>query len=237
MAPWPRTLPDPSETRLVRSLNVLLAGGHPRRILDWALGAFPSERILLTTAFGPGGIVLLHLLRELRAQVPVVFIDTLHHFPETLQLAREVADRYALDLTVVRPAPDLEHFEARHGPRLWERDVERFHQVTKVEPLLPLLDGVEAWITGRRRDQGLSRERLPVLEGGVRFKVNPLAHWSAEDLWRFIEAHGLPSNPLHARGYASVGDAPLTTPIHPGEPERAGRWRGSRRTECGLHAL
>jgi phosphoadenosine phosphosulfate reductase len=211
-------------------------------LLRWAAAAVPEGRLVVSTAFGPGGIVLLHLLHEEGLRLPVIFIDTLHHFPETLALAERVRERYDLDLRVERPAEDLATFERMHGRRLWERDIESFHRVTKAEPMDRALAGVEGWITARRRDQSPSRATLPVLEpwgGGTarRLKINPLAGWSHDRVWAFIRTRGLPHNPLHDRGYASIGDEPLTTPVAPGEPERAGRWRGSARTECGLHRL
>lgn len=228
------------------------AGDSPREILRWACGEFPAGGLVVSTAFGVGGIVLIHMLHEEGLRLPVVFIDTLHHFPETLGLAERVRERYDLDLRVERPAADAKGFERVHGPRLWERDVERFHQVTKVEPMNRALAGVNGWITARRRDQAPSRAQLPVVEQwgnghlagrdtspehALRLKINPLAGWSRDRVWAFVRAHDLPYNPLHDRGYASIGDRPLTTPVAPGEDERAGRWRGSERTECGLHQL
>jgi phosphoadenosine phosphosulfate reductase len=211
-------------------------------LLRWAAAEFPDGGLVVSTAFGPGGIILLHLLHEEGLRLPVIFIDTLHHFPETLALAERVRERYDLDLRVERPAPDRTAFERTHGPTLWERDVERFHRVTKVEPMDRALAGVEGWITARRRDQSPGRSRLPVLEpwgGGPahRLKINPLAGWSHDRVWASIRTRGLPHNPLHDRGFTSIGDEPLTTPVAPGEAERAGRWRGSARTECGLHRL
>jgi phosphoadenosine phosphosulfate reductase len=226
--------PGPDE---VRDLNRELEEREPLEILVWAAAHVPLQRLILSTAFGMGGVVLIHLLREAGVRIPVVFVDTLHHFPETLHLAQEVRDHYALDLRVQRPAPDRQAFEAIHGERLWERDVERFHRLTKVEPMARALSDVAGWITARRRDQSRDRAGLPVVEGGRRLKINPLARWPARRVQTFVRQHGLPYNPLHDRGYASVGDQPLTTPVGPGEAERAGRWRGSDRTECGLHFL
>ena len=99
------------------------------------------------------------------------------------------------------------------------------------------LVGVDGWITGRRRDQSPTRASLPPLELATQVKINPLAYWSLEDVWDFIRVHKVPYHPLHDLGYASIGDAPLTTPVKPGEHERAGRWRGSVRLECGLHGI
>jgi phosphoadenosine phosphosulfate reductase len=204
-------------------------------VLRWTVQTFAAHRIALVSAFGPGSAVLLHLLAEIGVRLPVVFIDTLHHFPETLAHVERVRARYGLDLRVYRAEPSRAEFEALHGPRLWERDLDLYQQITKVEPFQRATDELDGWITGRRRDQAATRGGLAVVEGGERVRVNPLAGWTRKDVWDFIVRHGLPYNPLHDQGYASIGDAPLTTPVHAGEHERAGRWRGVGRVECGIH--
>ena len=208
-----------------------------RSIIEWAAKALEPGRLIVSTAFGPSGMVSLHVLSEVAPDVPVVFIDTLYHFKETLEHAELARRHYGLDLRVYRPAETREDFEREHGERLWERDLERFHYLTKVEPMERALEGVQGWITGRRRDQSEARSQMPIVEVGERVKINPVAAWGRGDVWRFILDHDVPYNPLHDQGYASIGDEPLTTPIHMGEDERAGRWRGQARTECGLHDL
>lgn len=208
-----------------------------RGIIEWAAASMEPGRLIVSTSFGPSGLVNIHMLSEVAPEVPVVFIDTLYHFQETLELAEQVRRHYDLDLRIFRPAETREAFEREHGARLWERDLDRFHYLTKVEPMERALEGVRGWITGRRRDQSASRAEMPVVEIGERVKINPVAAWGRGDVWRFILDHDIPYNPLHDMGYASIGDEPLTTPIHMGEDERAGRWRGQARTECGLHDL
>jgi phosphoadenosine phosphosulfate reductase len=205
------------------------------RALHWAVHRFPRKRLAVVSAFGPGTLAVIHMLSEMRLQVPVVFIDTLHHFPETLDLVERVRIRYNLDLRVFRPAESLHAFEEQHGPRLWERDVERYQQIAKVEPFRRATAGLDAYITGRRRDQAETRDRLAVIESGKPAKINPLAGWSRAEIWRFIHTHDIPYNALHDEGYTSIGDAPLTTPVKAGEHERAGRWRGLGKLECGIH--
>jgi phosphoadenosine phosphosulfate reductase len=191
--------------------------------------------LALVSAFGPGSLVLIHKFSELKVRIPVIFIDTLHHFPETLDFVEHVRSRYDLDLRVFRPADRREAFEEMHGPCLWERDLDRYQQLTKVEPFQRAIAGLSAYITGRRRDQSTTRADLDVVEFGTPVRINPLASWTREQVWAFIRAHDIPYNPLHDAGYASIGDAPLTTPIAPNEDERAGRWRGYGRLECGIH--
>lgn len=231
------TSETPTTTAELEALNRELEAADARTALRFALATIPAGRLVVTTSFGPGGMVLLHQLRRMEVRLPVIFVDTLHHFPETLRFAREVARRWALDLRIYRPAISREAFEAVHGERLWERDLDAYHAASKVEPLERALVGVSGWISARRRDQSASREALPVLEGGSPLKINPLATWSRGDVWRYVHAHRIPYHPLHDQGYPSVGDEPLTTPVEPGEHERAGRWRGLGRTECGIHEI
>ena len=187
----------------------------PEHILRWTVKTFPVSRFGMVSAFGPGSAVLIHLLADIGASLPVLFVDTRHHFPETLA--------------------HVERVRARYGPRLWEQDLALYQQITKVEPFRRATAELDGWITGRRRDQSSTRGDLPVVQGGERICVNPLARWTRQDVWDFIRLHDLPYNPLHDQGYASIGDAPLTTPVRPGEHERAGRWRGSGKLECGIH--
>lgn len=206
-------------------------------ILRWAVGALAPGRLALISAFGPGTAVLIDLLAPIAPDLPVIFVDTLHHFPETLEHAERVRTRYGLNLQVYRPAANREEFERLYGPRLWERDLDRYQHVAKVEPFQRATAGLDGWITGRRRDQSETRHALPVIEDGERLRINPLARWTRADVWRYIVENDLPYNPLHDRGYPSVGDQPLTSPVGEGEDERAGRWRGETRTECGIHSL
>jgi phosphoadenosine phosphosulfate reductase len=209
----------------------------PSSIIEWAVERVGKDRLVLATSFQPSGMVNVHMLSKIAPEVPVVFIDTLYHFEETLAFVDRVAELYRLDLRVYRPAESREEFERIHGERLWERDLDRFHYLTKVEPMERALKGVGGWITGRRRDQAATRSDMPLVEFGERIKVNPLAAWTRKDVWNYIMKHNVPYNPLHDRGYTSIGDEPLTTPVVEGEDERAGRWRGQGRLECGIHTL
>ena len=214
-----------------------LERSHPSEIIRWAVENVARDHLVLCTSFGPTGMVNIHLLAEIAPEVPVVFIDTLHHFPETLEHAERVKAHYGLDVRFYRAAESREDFERAHGERLWERDLDHFHELTRVRPMKRALRGVQGWITGRRRDQSSSRAGLQHVEINHRVKINPLASWTGDEVWSFIRSNDVPYNPLHDLGYASVGDEPLTTPVSSGEHERAGRWRGLVRTECGIHSL
>lgn len=209
-------------------------GAPPRAVLEWAVQAY-AEGLVVASAFGPGTIVILDLLHRMGVRLPVIFVDTLHHFPETLEHVATVRQRYRLDLRVHRPAPDRAAFERAHGARLWERDLDRYERVAKVAPFRRAVREYHAYLSGRRRDQSPSRSDLPIHEPGRPARINPLATWGRQDVWRYIRLRGLPYNPLHDHGYASIGDEPLTTPVAAGEDERAGRWRGDDRLECGIH--
>lgn len=224
-------------------LNQRFETAHPKEILAWCVNNIPTG-LVQTSAFGVTGMVIMHLLyRELQPNppVPVLFLDTLHHFPQTLELVNKSKETYGLDLRVYQAlnADSRESFAQYYGEKLWENDVQKYHYVTKVEPLQRGLNELKtiAWITGRRRDQSDSRAAIPIFQPDIkhRIKINPLANWTQKETWKYVLEHGVLYNPLHDQGYPSIGDEPLTTPVKAGEDERAGRWRGSARTECGIH--
>ncbi|MEM6427391.1 MAG: phosphoadenosine phosphosulfate reductase [Cyanobacteria bacterium P01_D01_bin.128] len=220
-------------------LNRRFETAEPLDILTWCVENIP-EGLAQTSAFSILAVTDM-LYRELSHSVPVIFLDTLHHFPETLETVERARRVYDLDLHVYRAkgVNSRAAFAACYGDRLWESDVDRFHYLTKVEPLQRALTNVDvaAWVTGRRRDQSATRRYMPIFEADQegRIKINPLANWTRKELWRYVYNHSVIYNPLHDQGYTSIGDQPLTTPVQPGEDERAGRWRGTIKTECGIH--
>jgi phosphoadenosine phosphosulfate reductase len=225
----------------LRDLNAQFETAHPLDIIGWAVTTFP-QGLVQTSAFSI--LVVTHMLyREVcpQAPVPVIFLDTLHHFQATLDTVERATRHYSLDLRVYRARGvfSREGFAARYGERLWKNNVNRFHYLTKVEPLERAMGELQvmAWFTGRRRDQSPSRHQMPILELDAqgRLKINPLANWSRKQVWTYTFDHRVIYNPLHDQGYTSIGDEPLTTPIAAGEHERAGRWRGSTKMECGIH--
>jgi phosphoadenylyl-sulfate reductase (thioredoxin) len=171
--------------------------------------------------------------------VDLLTLDTGLLFPETYALWRRLEQRYGLRIRAVRPAQTVEQQAAALGPALWERDPDRCCGLRKVEPLRAALSGYRAWISAIRREQTPERAGVAVVARDARFglvKVSPLAAWTAARVWGYLRAHDVPTNPLHARGYPSIGCQPCTTPVRIGENPRAGRWRGKGKTECGLHA-
>ncbi|GBD45163.1 putative phosphoadenosine phosphosulfate reductase [bacterium HR40] len=195
-------------------------------------------RIALVSSFGVESAVLLDMVASVDRRFPVLFLDTGWHFPETLRYRDELVARLGLeDVRTLVPDPAA---LARHDPdrQLCRRDPDLCCHLRKTEPLDAALEGFLAWVTGRKRYQGGLRASLPTVEveGGTgRLKLNPLAGWSAEDIRHYRRLRQLPPHPLTLRGFASVGCLPCTTTTAPGEPPRAGRWRGLDKTECGIH--
>ncbi len=216
-------------------LTERLAGLDLDELLRAALDAFEPGRLGVLSAFGPGSLVVIHRLYSAGLRVPVFFVDTLHHFSETLELVERVRARYDLDLRIYRHCESRAEFEARYGPELWKRDLDRYQELAKVEPYRRAISDLDGWFTGRRREQSGSRTDLPLIEDGTKLRINPLVDWTRTDVWRLILDNEIPYNPLHDLGYTSIGDEPLTSAVRPGEDERAGRWRGTGRSECGIH--
>jgi len=216
-------------------------------VLQWVAKMLPTG-VVQFSSFGPTGLVILDKLASmgLLAQVPTVMIDTLHLFPQTYDFVENVSKKYPeMELKVFYPEGFSEgqahRFDMLHGDDLWTDDFEHYSYLTKVEPTVRALRELEphAWITGRRRSQGDERGNLEIVESDDgRVKVNPLARWTLEQVWAYIRSHGVPYNPLHDKGYASIGDSMNTRPLEPGETERAGRFMYSGKTtmECGMHA-
>jgi len=225
-------------------INRQLQNLEPQDILRWCVTTLPN--LFQTTAFGLSGLVTLDMLSKMdipRPQmVDMVFIDTLHHFSETLALIDRIREQYPNNnVHVYKPdgAETEQEFASRYGERLWETDGERYDFLVKVEPAQRANRqlGVQALLTGRRRSQGGKRGDLPIIEiedDGM-IKVNPLANWSFKQVQEYIKANNVPYNTLLDQGYKSVGDYHSTQPVAEGEDERAGRWKGQEKTECGLH--
>jgi phosphoadenosine phosphosulfate reductase len=186
----------------------------------------------VTSSFQAECVVLVHMLREVAPDIPVLFLDTVHHFPQTLAYRDELAERWGLNLVTLR-AQDPQ-------PGLWQQDTKACCGRHKVEPLFSALEGYDAWFTGLRRAQSASRAGLEEVEpfrlpsGKVLRKLSPLARWSTKEVWAYAKAHDIPLLPLYDLGYTSVGCEPCTTlPVDPSN-DRSGRWQGQK-LECGIH--
>lgn len=231
--PEPRLFPDLTPEARAFALSRLFDGLDAAEMLGEALFGPLRGRIALVSSFGAESVALLHLVAKVDPSTPVIFLDTEMLFPETLAYQREVAALLGLtDLRVIRPAPDD---AAAASPE----DVERCCHLRKVLPLRAALRPFDGWITGRKRYQGGARAALPRFETDEegRLKLNPLADWDAETVRAYVAEHALPPHPLVAKGFPSIGCAPCTTAVRPGEDPRAGRWRGSDKSECGIHFI
>ena len=192
--------------------------------------------IALVSSFGAESAVLLDLVAEVAPDIPIIFLDTHKLFGETLSYRDKLAERLKLS-NVLTIEPDAGEVAAEdHNGLLWAGDPDACCGLRKVRPLARAMAGFDAWITGRKRFQSDSRADIPLVElSGSKFKINPLASWSAEQIAERIKARNLPPHPLVADGFPSIGCMPCTRRVVPGEPARAGRWSGLDKTECGIH--
>jgi thioredoxin-dependent adenylylsulfate APS reductase len=230
----------------VAALNRDFQNKTPTELLAWAVEEF-KDRIALCSAFGPESIVILHMLIELGVAVRVFTIDTGRLPSETHSLIQRCQDRFKMPIDVYGPdSEEVQQMVRKHGINLFYNSVELRElccKVRKVHPMTRALESLDAWISGLRRDQGDERKTIQKLEFDSvhqeRLKLNPLANWSEAQVWNYISCVNLPYNPLHNRGYRSVGCAPCSRATNPGEDARAGRWWWERSSnkECGIHTV
>ena len=211
----------------------------PHQILDWAVKRY-HPRLTMATAFGAEGCCILHMLAEIEPCVRVFNLDTGYQFPETLALRERIRNRYGIDVEMVHPEMDVAEYEAAHGGPLYVHRPDQCCHDRKILPLQRAVAGYDAWISAIRRDQTSHRAAANVVEWDNKFglvKVNPLLGWARKDVWSFITKHEVPYNPLHDKGYPSIGCWPCTRPVNGTANERAGRWAGTGKKECGLHVV
>lgn len=230
-------MPRPSEAgETARALSERFGGLPAREIVAVAAEVLYPGRIAVMTSFGAESAVLLDLVAQVDRTVPVLFADTLRLFPETLAYRDRLVEHLGLtDVRTVAPPADVEAVDDPVGA-LFAVDPDRCCDLRKVGPMAIASEPFDAWFTGRKRFQGATRSGLAVFDTeGTRLRINPLATWTATDVLAHLSTRGLPRHPLVAQGYRSIGCQPCTTPVADGEDERAGRWRGTGKTECGLH--
>lgn len=231
---------DASERVDFEAANRSLAEAKPQEILEWAVRTY-FPKLTMATAFGPEGCVILHMLSEIEPRVRVFNLDTGYQFAETLALREEIARRYGIEVELIGPETSVAEYEALHGGPLFGTNPDQCCADRKLAPLRRGVVGYDAWISSIRADQSAHRARASVVGWDSKFglaKVNPLLRWTKRDVWAFIVTHNVPYNPLHDQGYPSIGCWPCTQAVANGETdERAGRWAGQAKTECGLHSL
>ena len=228
-----------TESDAVR-LNRLFKGTDTIEMLTTLLRERMAGDVAIVSSFGAESAVLLHLVSQVDPAVPVLFLETGKHFPETLQFRDLLAERLGLkDLRNLQP--DARKLAERDETGLrWSYDPDGCCEIRKVEPLARELAHFDASITGRKSFQSQTRENLPRFEidssdAQGRLKINPLIDWSPERIAAYVEEHALPAHPLVSQGYPSIGCSPCTSKVAPGEDPRSGRWRGWDKTECGIH--
>jgi phosphoadenosine phosphosulfate reductase len=223
----------------LNAINKSLEGKPPQTILRWAVGRY-FPRLTMATAFGAEGCCLIHMLAEIEPAVNVFNLDTGYQFAQTLALRERIKERYGIEVEYVRPESTVAEYEARHQGPLYVRDSNQCCHDRKIVPLRRAVAGHEAWFSAIRRDQTNYRAVAGTVQWDAKFglvKVNPLLNWTRRDVWAFIVKHDVPYNPLHDEGYPSIGCWPCTRAVAEGEDDRAGRWAGTAKKECGLHVI
>ncbi len=237
----PATEPQPATPEEIAAACRQLDAQPPQEILRWAVRRF-YPRLLMATAFGAEGCCIIHMLAEIEPRVTFLNLETGYQFPETLQLRERIREQYGITVEFVYPEQTVAEYEAEHGGPLYALRPDQCCYDRKIRPLRQALARYAplAWISAIRKDQTEERSKAAVVQWDAKFglvKINPLLHWTRKDVWRFIMHHNVPYNPLHDQGYPSIGCWPCTRPVQPGEEERAGRWAGKVKKECGLHVI
>jgi phosphoadenosine phosphosulfate reductase len=221
----------------IEQASARLELAEPQDILRWTVQRF-APRFTMATAFGPEGMVLIHMLAEIAANTPIFNLETGYQFAETLELREEVKRRYGIEVELKRPDTTVAEYEQQHGGPLYKSRPDQCCFDRKVRVLHKAVEGMYAWASAIRRDQSADRAAVPIVAWDKKFglvKVSPLARWTKKDVWGLITKHDIPYNPLHDQGFTSIGCWPCTRAVLLGEDERAGRWSGFAKTECGLH--
>lgn len=222
-------------------LNARFETAQPQEVVRWTLERSGLDRVAIASAFQAEGTCVIHMATMIRPDAPVLFLETGFQFAETLAFKAQLTDLLDLNVIDVVGEHTVESQEREFGPRLYERDPTLCCEINKVRPMFEALRGLDGWITAFRRDSSPTRGNAPILDqyeiepGRFMVKVNPVANWTRRDTWAYLRANDLPHNPLYDLGYASIGCAPCTRMRLPGEPERAGRWAGLSKWECGIH--
>ncbi len=230
----------PKQDKL-RALGIVALNGmfdemDAEGVLRQAAELLPDD-LAIVSSFGADSAVILHMISRIDPNLPVLFLETGKHFPETLDYVETLTSRFGLtNVKGLKPDPsDLDRFDPDGS--LWETDPDSCCHIRKTEPLDAAVAGFGGWVTGRKRYQTAERGVLPHFEltSDDRIKINPLAYWTNEDVAAYRKTHDLPEHPLYAAGYRSIGCAPCTTLVAEGEDPRSGRWRGRNKAECGIH--
>jgi phosphoadenosine phosphosulfate reductase len=222
----------------ISSVQVDAEGWNAEEVIRWGLAEF-NPSVALASSFGAEDVVMIDIAARVRPDFRVFTLDTDFLFPETYGLLRKIEKKYGIKVERAKSVLTPEKQAELHGPALWSVDPNQCCALRKVEPLKRTLAGLNAWVTGIRRDQAATRANAKKIEWDEKFglvKLNPLADWTWDGVWQYIRANDVPYNPLHDFNYPSIGCTYCTRPVGEGEDPRAGRWSGFDKKECGLHA-
>ncbi|MBX7164951.1 MAG: phosphoadenylyl-sulfate reductase [Pirellulales bacterium] len=228
----------PEELAFFAESSARLETAQPEEIIAWAVEHY-FPKLGMATAFGPEGCAIIHMLAKIQPKVYVFNLDTGYQFPETLELRDRIAERYGIEVELRRPATTVAEYEAINGGPVYPHEPDRCCQERKLSVLRTAATELNAWMSGIRRDQSADRAQAKIVGWDKKFglvKISPLANWTKQDVWKLITDENIPYNPLHDQGYTSIGCWPCTRAVAFGEDERAGRWSGFKKTECGLHS-
>jgi phosphoadenosine phosphosulfate reductase len=234
-------MPEQITADQIAAANSRLLQATPQEILRWAVDQF-HPRLLMATAFGAEGCCIIHMLAEIEPTVRTINIDTGYQFAETLELRERILYRYGIEVEYIRPELTVAEYETEHGGPLHGIRPDQCCHDRKIMPLRRAVEAIQplAWISAIRKDQTTDRAKADVIQWDAKFnlvKVNPLLNWTKKDVWSFIMKNDVPYNPLHDQDYPSIGCWPCTRPVQAGEDDRAGRWAGKVKKECGLHVI
>jgi len=228
----------------IKALDAQFNAQTTEEVLNWTWQRF-GARAAIGTSFQGAGLVMIHLAKRSRLPFPVFTLDTGLLFPETLALKQRLEQFFGLAIESLTPDLTVDEQADINGPELWKRDPDLCCTIRKGMPLRDKLLDLDCWVTGLRRQQSDSRSQIGIIElyafdeasGRDIVKINPMANWTREAVWNYIREQGIPYNPLHDQGYGSIGCAPCTRRTRNGENERAGRWTGFNKVECGIHTF
>ena len=211
---------------------------NPVELLKWIESNLPNEKVVMGTGFGPPGIVLLDMLFKVTKDISVFYIDTGFLFDQTYDLRDKLQEKYAFEFLRFSTELTPEMQADQYGEKLWKNNPDTCCNIRKVIPLKNILNNYDVWITGIRKKQTQVRNKSNLVEFESRFgviKINPLINWNHDDVWNYIKTNNLPYNSLHDNSYPSIGCKQCTSPVCAGDDDRSGRWKGTNKTECGLH--
>lgn len=225
----------------ITAANELLNASPPEEVLRWAVKAF-APKLLMATAFGAEGCCIIHMLAGIDPKTLMINLETGYQFPETLALRERIREKYGIEVEYIRAEMNVKEYEAEHGGPLYEHRSDQCCNDRKVVPLKNAMARIapKAWISAIRKDQTKDRGVASVVQWDAKFnvvKINPLLNWTKKEVWAFIVKNDVPYNPLHDQNYPSIGCWPCTRAVQDGEDDRAGRWAGKVKKECGLHVI